>query len=229
MACWLTHSIWLETVSTAGRVEADFTITRETLLSIPISSLGFRWHVDLAGPFPESNRGHTFIMIAVEAFTKHLEVVPIPNKEAATVAYAFLHHVIAKFGAAGQVVTDAGTEFEGKFDTLLQDCMIDHVLISKAHPQSNGQAERMVQTIKTALRKTCAARQRVSDWDEDVAWIAMGYRCSPQSSTGYTPYELLYGRKPLIPPAAEPALNPEVAYADPAVAAQDLLLRKEVY
>jgi hypothetical protein len=33
-------------------------------------------------------------MIAVEAFSKHLELVPIVNKEAATVAYAFLHHVI---------------------------------------------------------------------------------------------------------------------------------------
>jgi site-specific DNA-cytosine methylase len=211
-----------------SRVDANFTAKPQELKSIPISSLAFRWHVDLAGPFPKSNRDNTYIMIAIEAFTKHLEVVPILNKEAATVAYAFLHHVIARFGAAGQVVTDAGTEFEGQFDTLLRDCMIDHVLISKGHPQANGQAERMVQTVKTALKKTCAAQKRVSDWDSEVAWIAMGYRCSPQSSTGYTPYEMLYGRKPVIPPAAADVLAPEIAYADPAAAAKDLLLRKEV-
>eukprot|EP00775_Hariotina_reticulata_P002868 gene2868-biopygen4480 len=93
-----------------SRIEADFTAKPQKLQPIPISSLAFRWHVDLAGPLPKSNRDHTFIMIAVEAFTKHLEVVPIHNKEAATVAYAFLHHVIAKFGAAGQVVTDSAAD-----------------------------------------------------------------------------------------------------------------------
>lgn len=207
---------------------ADFTAKPEKLKSIPISSLAFRWHVDLAGPLPKSSRDHTFIMIAVEAFTKHLEVEPIHNNEAATVAYAFLHHMIAKFGAAGQVVTDAGTEFEGKFDALLQDCMLDHVLISKGHPQSNGQAERMVQTVKTVLMKSCTAKKRASDWDEEVAWIAMGYRCSPQASTGFSLNEMLFGRKPVIPPAAADVLAPEIAYADPEVAARDLLLRKEV-
>eukprot|EP00775_Hariotina_reticulata_P003516 gene3516-biopygen5211 len=210
-----------------SRIEADFTAKPQKLQPIPISSLAFRWHVDLAGPLPKSNRDNTFIMIAVEAFTKHLEVVPIHNKEAATVAYAFLHHVIAKFGAAGQVVTDSGTEFEGRFHDLLQDCMIDHVLISKSHPQSNGQVERMVQTVKTALKKTCAAKQRVSDWDEEVAWIAMSYRCSPQSSTGFSPYEMLYGRKPVFPPAAADVLSPEISYADPESAAKDLRIRKE--
>eukprot|EP00775_Hariotina_reticulata_P012120 gene12120-biopygen14017 len=210
-----------------SRIEADFTAKPQKLQPIPISSLAFRWPVDLAGPLPKSNRDNTFIMIAVEAFTKHLEVVPIHNKEAATVAYAFLHHVIAKFGAAGQVVTDSGTEFEGRFHDLLQDCMIDHVLISKSHPQSNGQVERMVQTVKTALKKTCAAKQRVSDWDEEVAWIAMSYRCSPQSSTGFSPYEMLYGRKPVFPPAAADVLSPEISYADPESAAKDLRIRKE--
>eukprot|EP00775_Hariotina_reticulata_P015117 gene15117-biopygen1455 len=210
-----------------SRIEADFTAKPQKLQPIPISSLAFRWHVDLAGPLPKSNRDNTFIMIAVEAFTKHLEVVPIHNKEAATVAYAFLHHVIAKFGAAGQVVTDSGTEFEGRFHDLLQDCMIDHVLISKSHPQSNGQVERMVQTVKTALKKTCAAKQRVSDWDEEVAWIAMSYRCSPQSSTGFSPYEMLYGRKPVFPPAAADVLSPEISYADPESVAKDLRIRKE--
>ena len=180
---------------------AGFTAKPEQLQSIPISGIGFRWHVDLAGPFPKSSRGHTFIMIAVEAFTKHLEVVPIINKEAATVAYAFLHHVVAEFGAPGQVVTDSGTEFEGRFAQLLEDCMIDHAVISKDHPQANGQAEKMVQTVKKALMKMCADKKTVSNWDEQVAWISLGYRCSPQRSTDFSPYELLYARKPVVPPA----------------------------
>jgi len=144
----------------------------EQVQSIPVSSAGFRWHVDLAGPFPKSSEGNTHVMIAIEALTKHLEAVPIRNKEASTVAYALLHNVIAKFGAPGQVVTDSGTEFRGQFDQLLRDCMIDHATISTDHPQANGQAERMVQTVKRALMKVCAAKNVVSDWDRQVAWIS---------------------------------------------------------
>eukprot|EP00775_Hariotina_reticulata_P000616 gene616-biopygen1270 len=209
-----------------SRIQASFTAKPEQLQSIPISGLGYRWHVDLAGPFPVSRRGHAYVMIAVEAFTKHLEAVPIKNKEAATVAYAFLHNVVAEFGAPGQVVTDSGTEFEGKFAQLLQDCMIDHAVISKDHPQANGQAEKMVQTVEKALMKMVASHQAVSTWDEDVAWVSMGYRCSPQRSTGFSPYELLYARKPVVPPAAAEILIPDVDYDNPAAAAQDLVTRK---
>eukprot|EP00775_Hariotina_reticulata_P015075 gene15075-biopygen1060 len=209
-----------------NRIQASFTAKPEQLQSIPISGLGYRWHVDLAGPFPVSRRGHAYVMIAVEAFTKHQEAVPIKNKEAATVAYAFLHNVVAEFGAPGQVVTDSGTEFEGKFAQLLQDCMIDHAVISKDHPQANGQAEKMVQTVKKALMKMVASHQAVSTWDEDVAWVSMGYRCSPHRSTGFSPYELLYARKPVVPPAAADILIPDVDYDNPAAAAQDLVTRK---
>eukprot|EP00775_Hariotina_reticulata_P015074 gene15074-biopygen1059 len=54
-----------------SRIQASFTAKPEQLQSIPISGLGYRWHVDLAGPFPVSRRGHAYVMIAVEAFTKH--------------------------------------------------------------------------------------------------------------------------------------------------------------
>eukprot|EP00775_Hariotina_reticulata_P015025 gene15025-biopygen632 len=104
--------------------------------------------------------------------------------------------------------------------------MIDHAVISKDHPQANGQAEKMVQTVKKALMKMVASHQAVSTWDEDVAWVSMGYRCSPQRSTGFSPYELLYARKPVVPPAAAEILIPDVDYDNPAAAAQDLVTRK---
>lgn len=211
-----------------SRVQASFTAKPEQLQPIPISSMGFRWHVDLAGPFPTSTMGNKYIMIAVEAFSKHLEAVPIKDKEADTVAFAFLHNVIARFGAPGQVVTDSGTEFKGGFAQLLLDSMIDHAVISTDRPQSNGQAEKMVQTVKRALMKMCAAKKAVTDWDTNVAWLTLGYRCSPQRSTGFTPYELLYGRKPVVPPAASNVLTAEIDYDNPQVAAADLLRRKEL-
>jgi transposase InsO family protein len=210
-----------------GRVNASFTAKPEQLQPIPISSLGFRWHVDTAGPFPKSSKGNTYVLVAVEAFSKHLEVIPMRNKEADTVAYAFLHHVLARFAAPGQVVSDNGTEFQGPFSQLLLDALIDHRHTSPQHPVANGQAEKAVHIVKTALRKVCSDKQSVKQWDEEAAWLALGYRCSPQRSTGFTPYELLYARPPVVPPAVADAFKQPLDLDDPQQAIKDLLLRKQ--
>lgn len=201
---------------------------REQLQSIPISSLGFRWHVDLAGPFPVSQRGSRYVMVAVEAFSKWLEAIPLINKEPDTVAYAFLHNVLARFAAPGQVVTDNGAEWEGAFAQLMADCLIDHGTTSPAHPQANGQAEKAVDIVKRALRKMCLQRHKLDDWDTDVAWLTLGYRCSPHSSTGFAPYELMFARKPVAPPAVSTALQQQLQLDDPAAAAMDLIQRKQL-
>jgi hypothetical protein len=166
-------------------------------------------------------------MVAVEAFSKHLEAVPIPNKEPASVAFAFLQNVLARFAAPGQVVTDNGVEFtEGAFAQLLLDCLIDHCATSVAHPRANGQAEKAVAVVKTALKKMCLKRHSLEDWDTDVAWLALGYRCSPHSSTGFTPYELMYARQAIVPPAVRSGMQQPIDYDSPEKAATDLLVRK---
>jgi len=68
--------------------------------------------------------------------------------------------------------------------------MIDHGIIRIDHPQPNGQAEKAVGIIKQSLRKMCADKHSVHDLDMQVPWLALGYRCSPQRSTGSSPYQL---------------------------------------
>jgi transposase InsO family protein len=84
-------------------------------------------------------------MVAIDAFSKYLGVVPLPHKKPETVALAFLQHVLSRFAAPGQVVSDNGTEFtQGAFKQLLLDCLIDQNLTSVCHPCANGQAEKAV-------------------------------------------------------------------------------------
>jgi hypothetical protein len=209
-----------------SRVHASFTAKPEELRPIPISSMGFRWHVDTAGPLPKSAKGNKYVLVCVEAFSKYLVVVPMENDKAETTAYHFLHGVLAHFAAPGQVVTDSGTEFEGEFAKLLEDALIDHAIISADHPQANGQAEKAVHIVKRALTKMAVARHSVKQWDEDLAWLALGYRCSPQASTGHSPYELMYARPPVIPPAVKELVSTPLDISAEA-AVKDLLQRKE--
>ena len=59
---------------------------------------------------------------------------------------------MSRYGAPGEVVTDRGGEFQAEFDVLLTKHEIAHRLASREHPQADGLAERMVQTMKRSLR-----------------------------------------------------------------------------
>ena len=80
-------------------------------------------------------------------------MIPIFDKNSATVALAFKMFVLGNFGVCAEVVTDNGTEFRGESSRLLEEHAIDHRTISEYHAQANGLAERIVQVLKRALRK----------------------------------------------------------------------------
>ena len=60
------------------------------------------------------------------------------------------------------------------------------------HPQTDGLVERFNQTLKSMLRK--AAIGEGKDWDKLIPYLPFAYREVPQSSTGFSPFELLNGR-----------------------------------
>ena len=198
---------------------AGFNSLRPELNSLPIMGMFYRWHVDLCGPFEVSEHGYHYVMVCVEAFSKHAEFIPIRNKTAVETAYAFLHNVLARFGACAEVVTDQGTEFQGAFQELLSDSFIDHRTTSSHHPQANGLAERCVQTLKQCLKKHIELGQHPNTWDKLVAWIALAYRCAPQASTGIAPYHMLYAQTPTVPPSIKLRLKEPIDFADPDLAA----------
>lgn len=63
---------------------------------------------------------------------------------------------------------------------------------SPYHPQSDGLVERFNQTLKSMLRKS--ATECGKDWDKLIPYLLFVYREVPQASTGFSPFELLYGR-----------------------------------
>ena len=89
--------------------------------------------------------------------------------------------------------------------------MIDHRMTSASNPQADGLAERCVQSIKSALSKCVLDKGSVLQWDEQLQWIALGYRCSKQQASGFSPYALMYGCEPCIPPAVKDRYRPGLA------------------
>ena len=68
-----------------------------------------------------------------------------------------------------------------------------HKLIPPYHAQSNGIVKRFNITLKVMLRKL--ANERPCDWDLCIPALLFAYHDAPQSSTGFSPIELIYGHR----------------------------------
>ena len=212
------------------RVRSSFNTLSPQLKPLPIMGLGYRWSLDFAGPLLPTSRGAKYVLVMVEHFSKWIELVALPQNSSELAAAAFLDRVLARFGAPAEVLTDQGREFLGAFEELCTQALIDHRTTSRDHPEADGLAERVVQTVKRGLRKYGLIHGNHRDWDLKLPWIAMGYRFSRQASlSSFSPYQLLYGREPVLPSAVREKLHPVVDLDDPEVWAQTLQDRAEYF
>lgn len=193
------------------RVRSTFNSPQPELHPLPIQGLGYRWSFDLAGPLPKTERGNRYVMVGIEHFSKWCILAPLAGKQSELTAQVLLDRVLSVWGAPAVVLTDQGTEFEGEFDVLCHKALIDHRTTSRDHPEADGLAERMVQTTKAALRKLGLVAGNHASWDVQLPWLSMGYNFSRQASlSAFSPYELVYGREPIIAGSLHPMQEREV-------------------
>jgi hypothetical protein len=122
-------------------------------------------------------------------------MVPIPNKEAKTIANAITNNIILIFGPVKQILSDRGTEF---VNSTIQDlCQVLGINQLSSAPYSHatlGAIERTHRVFNEYLR---AYLDRQSDWEENMKFFTFCYNTTPHSSLNfnYTPFELVFGRK----------------------------------
>jgi hypothetical protein len=197
------------------RVWASFNAPMPQLQPLSIMGLGYRKSLDFAGPLPVTPRHNKYVLVMIEHFSKWIELVALSDKFSEGATYSFLDRVLSLFGAPTKELKDQGREFLGEFQTLFEQVMIDHYTTSRDHPEADGLAERMVQTVKWGLRKYSLNKGHHGDWDLQLPWIAMGYRFSKQASlASFFPYYLLFGRHPVLPKAIQADVDTVLANMD---------------
>ena len=67
------------------------------------------------------------------------------------------------------------------------------------HPQSNGSLERTHASVKDLIRT--AIHDNDKEWDEVLNFICLGYNTAKHEGTGFSPFELTFGRKANLPSA----------------------------
>ena len=78
-------------------------------------------YIDLVGPLPRTDTGNAYIVTMQDGYSRWVSAIPIPNKEAATVANAALEGWITKYGCPSQIHSDQGTEFKNTLWSELMD------------------------------------------------------------------------------------------------------------
>jgi len=67
--------------------------------------------VDTIGPLPKSENGNEYAVTLICYLTKYLDAIPVPDKNANTVAKAIFESFILKYGPMKTFITDMGTEY----------------------------------------------------------------------------------------------------------------------
>jgi hypothetical protein len=154
----------------------------------------------LPGSVDSDGKTRTAIVVVVDRLTKRAHFFPQDNsctaQQVATILYeqVFRHH-----GLPRQIISDRGMQFTSKvFKEFLKKLDIKGSMSTAYHPQTDGQTERVNQTLEQYLRIFCNTRQ--DNWVKFLASAKFAYNNAASESTLQSPFYLEYGYHPCMIP-----------------------------
>ena len=151
-----------------------------------------QWGLDILGPLPIEKGQCKFIVVVVDYFTKWAEAEPLATIIEQKVRNFVWCSIICKFGIPRALVLDNGKQFDNpKFRDFCAELGIRNYYSSPAHPQSNGQAEVTIRTLKAALKTKLEGLK--GKWVEYLPAVLWAYRTTRKTATQETPFALAFG------------------------------------
>jgi hypothetical protein len=152
--------------------------------------------VDYYGPLPPSRSRVSYILVVIDAFSKFVKLYPLRRAQ----ARISVRRVVEDFHRVVPIkviLSDHGTQFQSRLwqDTLRQ-WGITPTMSSIRHPQSNP-TERVMKELGRLFRAYC--HNAHANWASVLSSIELLFNTTTHSSTGFSPYEVIFGRNPTNP------------------------------
>ena len=121
--------------------------------------------MDFVVGLPRCRNGHDTIWVIIDRLTKSAHFLPIKNSDSLDkLAQLYVREIIRLHGTPVSIVSDRDHRFTSRFWPSLQNALGTKLHFNTAfHPQTDGQSERTIQTLKDMLR-ACVLEFRGS-WD----------------------------------------------------------------
>ena len=168
----------------------DELIYNTTMVDRPFRKVSF----DTVGPLPADENGNTFIIVAIDCFSRVVELKAAKSTSAKEAA-RFMLEVFGRYGPPEVVHSDRGTQF---VNNLVEEFMSLLTSLQSTtlpyRPQANGICERVNGEVMRHLRAiTMDNPNRKSDWSDYLPLCSRIINYSYHSAIGTFPAKLLYG------------------------------------
>lgn len=150
--------------------------------------------IDLVGPLsPRSTAGNRYILTLIDFATGFPEAVPLKEIDSISVAEALLL-IFSRVGIPREILSDRGSQFTSLLMAELHRLLgVKPLFTTPYHAMGNGRVERLHSTMKACLRKLCSDKPK--DWDRYLVPTLFALREIPSDRSGFSAFELLYGRQ----------------------------------
>ncbi|KAG8493230.1 hypothetical protein CXB51_010553 [Gossypium anomalum] len=156
------------------------------------------WGMDVIGPIsPKASNGHRFIFVVIDYFTKWVEAASYANVTKLAVSKFLKKEIICRYGMPERIISDNALNLNNS--TIADVCSqfkIRHHNSSPYRPKMNGADETANKNIKKIVGKMTETSK---DWHEKLPFALYAYRTSVRTSTGATPFSLVYGMEAVLP------------------------------
>ncbi|CAF0946236.1 unnamed protein product [Rotaria sordida] len=154
--------------------------------------------MDFHGPItPTTKNGNKYIILLTDVLSKFVITKAVRDCTASTAAQFLIEEVILKYGTPKCIFTDNGTHFTATMMAeLFKKIGITHLYSTPYHPMINGQIERFNATMDAKI--AALSNEKRTNWDEQLPFVTFNYNTTIHKTTGQIPFELIYGRSPIL-------------------------------
>jgi transposase InsO family protein len=154
--------------------------------------------MDIVGRLVATPRRNQYIIVLIDAYSKYMEASALKNTRSETIADFFVNQVITRHGAVVKVLTDRAPSFCSEFiQAVYKLTRAQHITTTAYHPSTNGLVERSIRSIRSMMSHYI--NETHNNWDVYLNKLVFAYNTSQQTTTGETPFKLLYGRECRLP------------------------------
>lgn len=151
---------------------------------------------------PVSANNNRYLLVVQDYFTKWAEAIPMPDQTASRITEQLIK-MFATFGQPEILHSDQGRNFESAILRQTLDAFgVTKSHTTAYHPQGDGMVERFNRSLLQLLRVYV---ERQDEWERHLPLVLYAYRTAVHTSTGFSPFLLMYGRQPRIADLSGPS------------------------